>query len=549
MKKTEHGYTRRIVNILNILKSNQDDAHVFKKILEQIMETYRFIDKSSFWLVKNDGEHYITGIGYEDEEYAKIVIPLEDSLSATDPEEDVKIINSGCFPKVFPEELKATFIKAGIKENVSKTLQLRLKPFGDYFGVLCFDILDHTAVFDEDMIEEIQYSASVINTFLEMRITLNNKKNENLYRDHLVASISHDVRTPLTVIMGYIELMQSMVQENESENNLLTDNREVNNFLNIMEEQANYLLNIISDLITLSKINSGNYTISPQRTNIRELINNTMKGLQILAKKKRLKFHTHIASSVPSFTYIDRTALKKILNNLISNAIKYTDKGQVSLDCHLEDRDYIKFVIADTGPGIAKEKLSYIFEKYSREKNTMNKPGSGLGLSICKELIKELNGSIWAQSTPGKGSQFHLLLPLKTGKRTVIEKTKKSTDTLSLSGKNILILEDDLENLHVYELVLKNAGANCYSFTNPDEALKKCLISVNIDYILIDLLLSKGSSLSFISEIRKKHPQKKVIAFTGSSDPTMQQKALEAGASIVLLKPFSLKELCESLED
>src|SRR6056297_2208429 len=125
MKKTEHGYTRRIVNILNILKSNQDDAQVFKKILEQIMETYRFIDKSSFWLVKNDGEHYITGIGYEDEEYAKIVIPLEDSLSATDPEEDVKIINSGCFPKVFPEELKATFIKAGIKENVSKTLQLR----------------------------------------------------------------------------------------------------------------------------------------------------------------------------------------------------------------------------------------------------------------------------------------------------------------------------------------------------------------------------------------------------------------------------------------
>ena len=538
MQKTKYSYAKRIVNILNILKSNEDDSSTFRKICVEIMNAYPFIDKASFWLVKNDGEHFITGVGYEGSQYSNMVIPLENSLSATAPEQNVKIVGSGYFPEGFPKDVKQTIINTGIIEDHSKTLQIRLKPFGDYFGVLCFDVIDYIDQFEGEIFDEMEYTTEAINAFLEIRITLNNKMSENLYRDHLVASISHDVRTPLTVIMGYIELMQNLMEENP----------QILEFLNIMEEQSNYLLNIISDLITLSKINSGNYTINPQKTNIRELINNTMKGLKILAKKKRLKFNTHISSSVPAISYIDRTALKKILNNLIANAIKYTDKGQVSLECHLESKDYVKFVISDTGPGIAKEKLSYIFEKYSREQSTMNKPGTGLGLSICKELTEELNGSIWAQSIPGKGSEFHLLLPVNPANHGEIETSNKITGDLSLKGKNILLIEDDIENLHVYELILKNAGAKCYAYTDPHEALKKRLISMNIDYILIDLILSKGSSLNFISEIKQKSPVKKIIAFTGSSDPNLQHQALDAGASFVLLKPFSFKELCESLE-
>lgn len=539
MQKTKYCYAKRIVNILNILKSNDEDATTFRKICVEIMNAYPFIDKASFWMVKNDGEHFVTGVGYEDYNYPDMVIPLNESLSAIAPDENVKIVDTGYFPEGFPEDVKQKIISTGIMEEHSRTLQIRLKPFGDYFGVLCFDVFDYTNEFEGEIFDEMEYTTEAINAFLEIRITLNNKMSENLYRDHLVASISHDVRTPLTVIMGYIELMQSLME----------DNPEILGFLNIMEEQSNYLLNIISDLITLSKINSGNYTINPQKTSIRELINNTMKGLKILAKKKRLKFSTHIAPSVPSISYIDRTALKKILNNLIANAIKYTDKGQVSLECHLESKDYIKFVISDTGPGIAQEKLSSIFEKYSREQSTMSKPGTGLGLSICKELTEELNGSIWAQSIPGEGSDFHLLLPVNPENPVDIEHSEKKTKTLSLKDKNILLIEDDIENLHVYELVLKNAGASCHSYTDPNEALKKCLISTNIDYILLDLILSKGSSLDFISEIKQKIPAKKIIAFTGSSDPDLQQKALEAGASIVLLKPFSINELCEILEE
>ncbi|MFP4461026.1 MAG: hybrid sensor histidine kinase/response regulator [Thermotogota bacterium] len=539
MQKTDYCYAKRIVNILNILKSDEDDAMTFKKICTEIISAYPQIDKASFWLVNNDGEHFITGVGYEDSNYRNMVIPLDKSLSAIDPNKNVKIVDTGCFPKDFPKDIKQRILNAGIKENGSKTLQIRLKPFGDYFGVLCFDALDYEDQFEGEVFEEMEYTAEAINAFLEMRITLSNKKRENLYRDHLVASISHDVRTPLTVIMGYIELMQSLMENNP----------QILDFLNIMEEQSNYLLNIITDLITLSKINSGNLTLNPQRTNIRELINNTVKGLKILAKKKRLKFHTHIAPSIPTFIYIDRTSLKKILNNLISNAIKFTDKGHIRLDCRLEDKNFLKFVISDTGPGIPKGKLTHIFEKYSREKSTMNKPGTGLGLSICKELTEELNGSIWAQSSPGKGSAFHLLLPLKPGKYVTTTTSEKESKTLTLTGKTVLLVEDDIENLHVYELILKNAGATCFSFTDPHEALQKSLLSTNIDYILVDLLLSKGSSLTFISKMSDLFPQKMIVAFTGSSDHTLQQRAIEAGASIVLLKPFSLKELCESFDD
>ncbi len=538
MRKTNDGYTKRLVNILNILNSDENDASIFYKISSEIMSAYPFIDKASFWIVKSDGEHYIAGIGYEHADYSSVVIPLEDSLSALDPEDNVKVINSGHFPNGFPQQLKESILASGIKEDISKTLQIRLKPFGDYFGVLCFDVLDYSDQFDEEIMEEFEYIAEAIRIFLEMRITLNNKKKENLYRDHLVASISHDVRTPLTVIMGYIELMQSLIKDEQ-----------ISDFLNIMEEQSNYLLNIISDLITLSKINSGNYTITEQKTNIRELINNLIKGLKILAKKKRLKLTVQIAANVPTFTYIDRTAMKKIINNLVSNAIKFTDQGQVHLDCRIENKEYINVVVSDTGPGIPEDKLTMIFEKYSREERTMNKPGTGLGLSICKDLAEELSGSIWAESTLGKGSQFHLLLPLNPGEKTLINPVKKEPNTISLSGKHILILEDDPENRHMYELVLKNAGAVCHLFSDPDQALKECRIRMKIDYILIDLLLSSGSSLAFIKQIKQHFPKKKIIAITGSSDQSIQQKALEAGASIVLLKPFSLKELCESIEE
>ncbi len=538
MRKTNGGYTKMIVKILNILNSDADDAQIFSKISSEIMSAYPFIDKSSFWIVKSDGEHYITGIGYEHIDYSSVVIPLEDSLSAVDPEEDVKIINSGYFPEGFPQQVKASILASGIKENSSKTLQVRLKPFGDYFGVLCFDVLDYSDQFTNEIMDELAFTADAIRIFLEMRITLNNKKKENLYRDHLVASISHDVRTPLTVIMGYIELMQSLIKDEQ-----------ISNFLNIMEEQSNYLLNIISDLITLSKINSGNYTITEQKTNIRELINNLIKGLKILAKKKRLKLTVQIAANIPTFTYIDRRALKKIINNLVSNAIKYTDEGQVQVDCKIENKDYLKFVVSDTGPGIPEEKLTMIFDRYTREQRTMKKPGSGLGLSICKELTEELSGSIWAESKLNKGSQFHLLLPLNPGEINLIKTEKKESKKVSLTGKHFLILEDDQENRHMYELVLKNAGAVCYLFNDPDQALKECRIRMSIDYILVDLLLSSGSSLDFIAQIKQHFPKKIIIAITGSSDQSIQLKALEAGASIVLLKPFSLKELCESITE
>src|SRR6056297_1267421 len=223
MRKTKYSYAKRIVNILNILKSGDDDATTFKKICMEIMTAYPFIDKASFWLVKNDGEYFVTGVGYDDSKYTDLIIPLENSVSALAPEKDVKIVGSGYFPKNFPEDVKQTILNTGIKENCSKTLQIRLKPFGDYFGVLCFDVFDYIDQFDGDILDEMKYTTEAINTFLEMRITLNNKQRENLYRDHLVASISHDVRTPLTVIMGYIELMQSIMK----------DDQEIHEFLNI----------------------------------------------------------------------------------------------------------------------------------------------------------------------------------------------------------------------------------------------------------------------------------------------------------------------------
>jgi len=530
---------KKITKILSILKSDYEDKVSFKLILEEILQLFPGVEKASFWELKKDCEYYICGIGYDDEEYQANPIPLEYSLSILNPLEDVIVMDSGYYMKGFPEQTKEVFSKSGVCENVSSTLQLRLKPFGDYFGVLCFDSLNRSDYFTEEMIEELKPVVDAINAFLELRIQLNNTRRDNMYRDHLVASISHDVRTPLTVVMGYVELLQSMME----------DDREVMKFLSVMNEQSNYLLNIISDLITLSKINSGNFTISPQKTNIRELVHNTVKGLNILAKKKNLSLNYRVSSNVPLFTYIDRTSLQKILMNLVSNAIKYTDNGGVKVLCDIENDDYLKFTISDTGAGIDGDRLEKVFERYTREEHTASKPGSGLGLSICKELTEELKGNIWVESELGKGSVFSVLLPLNN-----VDSVVEIPDNLSdvngfMRDKNILILEDDIENLRMYELILKNAGASCYCFRDPADAITKCHKKNNIDYVLVDLLLSKGSAVEIIKKLSNFEFIKKIVAITGSSDPLLHSNAIESGADIVLLKPFSLKELMESLEE
>jgi signal transduction histidine kinase len=529
---------KKITNILSILKADQEDKISFKQILGEIIELFPGVEKASFWELKKNCEYYICGIGYDDEAYEKNAIPLEYSLSTQNPLEDVIVMDSGFYMEGFPEMTKMVFEKAGIQEDVSTTLQLRLKPFGDYFGVFCFDCLNDKEYFTDEMIEGVRPIVAAINSFLELRIQLKNSERDNMYRDHLVASISHDVRTPLTVVMGYTELLQSMME----------DDVEVMKFLKVMEEQSNYLLNIISDLITLSKINSGNFSISPQKTNIREMVHNTVKGLNILAKKKNLTLNYKISSNVPLFTFIDRTSLQKILMNVVSNAIKYTEKGSVKLECTLENEEFLKFTVTDTGVGIDKDRLEKIFERYTREEHTASKPGSGLGLSICKELIEELSGSIWAESELGKGSVFNVLLPLSKAD-SIAETAEVKTDiNVFLKGKNILILEDDIENLHMFELILKNAGANCFTYQDPQDAVNKCHKKTNIDYILVDLLLSKGSSIETIRKFKSFEFVKKLIAITGSADSELHSEAVENGADIVLLKPFSLRELVESLD-
>jgi len=529
-------FTDMILKILYILKNEEDDSEAFRRVLETGMGFLGNVDAASFWRLEKDGEHYVTGVNYP-EEYHDMIIPMQYSLSAKAPEKDVFVANIGDFEEGFPEKVRETFTAEGVIENESISLQARLKPFGNYLGVLCFDKFNSTTPFSQTEKDKMQKLVEAVNSLLELRIKMKEKEDENLYRDHLVASISHDVRTPLTVIMGYIELLQS----------IMGDNEEMQRFLSIMDEQSNYLLNIISDLITLSKINTGNLEIHPEKLNIRELVSNTTKGMRILANKKGLKLKINIASNVPTAVNIDRTSIQKILINLVSNAIKYTKKGHVSVELYTEEGEYLHISVKDTGIGIADERLKDMFNRYTREKRDKSQEGAGLGLSICRELVGELNGSIWAESEVGEGSVFHVILPLETeGKRPVRGK-KNSNSACGLKGTRVLLLEDDIENLHLYELIFKNLEANCFAFTDPKEALMRCRLDGDFQLAVVDLLLTRGDASETIKKLKQSGCVEKIVAITGSTDINLHKKAMENGADTVLLKPFSSKELIQTV--
>ena len=529
-------FTDMILKVLYIMKDEADDAEAFRRVLEAGMGFLDGTDAASFWRLEKDGEHYVTGINYP-EQYRDVIIPLQYSLSAKAPEKDVYVASIGGFEEGFPEKVKESFKAEGVIEDESISLQARLKPFGNYFGVLCFDKFKSTEPFSQTEKDEMQKLIEAVNSLLELRIRMKEKEDENLYRDHLVASISHDVRTPLTVIMGYIELLQS----------ILADNEEMQRFLSIMDEQSNYLLNIISDLITLSKINTGNLEIHPEKLNIRELVSNTTKGMRILANKKGLKLKINIAPAVPTAINIDRTSIQKILINLISNAIKYTKKGRVSVELNSEEGEYLHISVKDTGIGIAEERLKDMFNRYTREKRDKAQEGAGLGLSICRELVGELNGSIWAESEVGEGSTFHVLLPMETYGKKASKRKKNNTSTKSLKDDRILLIEDDIENLHLYELIFKNLEASCFAFTDPQDALIRCRLDGDFNLALVDLLLTRGDASETIRELKQSGCAGKIVAITGSTDINLHKKAMENGADTVLLKPFSSKELIQTI--
>jgi two-component system sensor histidine kinase/response regulator len=285
-----------------------------------------------------------------------------------------------------------------------------------------------------------------------------------------LANMSNEIRSPMNAILGMASVTLDTGLTPEQSENLVT-----------IKSSAGSLLTIINDILDFSKIEAGKLDLDPIEINLRDSLEETVRAMAVLADQKSLELICSIAPDVPEMVAADPTRLRQIVANLLANAVKFTNRGEVILDVTTESRDEafvtLHFVISDTGPGISAAHQQAIFAAFAQEDPFLGRgtADTGLGLTISARLVEMMGGKIWVESEPGDGSHFHFTCRLGVG-HTKAGAAHPST-VPSLAGVSILVVVDNEANRRALGATLKNWGMKATIASRPQDALKILRIS------------------------------------------------------------------------
>lgn len=367
--------------------------------------------------------------------------------------------------------------------------------------------------------------------------------------NQFLATISHEIRTPLNAIIGLTNYMLLKKPKGETKENL-----------DILSFSANNLLALITDVLDLSKIGVGKIDFVKTDFDLKHLIVGVHQTYLTKCEEKGLQFTYSIDNNVPHFLIGDSLRLTQVLNNLVSNAIKFTDKGEITLHITktgMKGKEHcLLFQIADTGIGIQKGEITNIFDDFGQANNSINQNygGTGVGLAISKNLVELQGGIIGVESTANKGSCFYFELGFEESSnadRFMEEKTSGSLPQFTnLKQAKILLVEDNIVNQRVAVSYIKYWGAQVICANNGLQALTS-FKEEPFDLLLVDLFMPVMNGFEAIQNIRALETGKTVpiIALTASAETSSMDKALAAGANICLTKPFNADQLREKISE
>ena len=359
-------------------------------------------------------------------------------------------------------------------------------------------------------------------------------------KSNFLSVMSHEIRTPLNAIVGSIHVLKEEPHLPEQER-----------FINSLNISADNLLNLVNDILDFSKIEEGKISFSENEFSISELTHNIRQANHFNAGESQNTLTLMLDDAIPAFVRGDETRLGQILNNLVSNAIKFTKRGKVTIEISVRSitKEFVdlSFSVTDTGIGIDKAKQEQIFERFTQADSAITRQfgGSGLGLTIVKRLLQLQESDIYIESEPGKGSKFYFNLRFKTSSRTK-ESAVLPEKERDLSNLQILLVEDGVFNVMIAEKLLTNWNALVDVAENGEKAVAKSK-EKNYDLILMDLQMPVMDGITATRCIRSFNHNIPIIALTASASVEVQQTVLESGMNDYISKPFNPDSLYSTI--
>ncbi|MGB3851258.1 MAG: response regulator [Tunicatimonas sp.] len=361
-------------------------------------------------------------------------------------------------------------------------------------------------------------------------------------KEEFLTNMSHEIRTPLNAITGFLEQLKKT-----------TMNRDQHLYVNTIDSSSDHLLSIVNDILDLSKIESGKLTLNEQPFTVKKVMQTVVEVMRVKAQEKEITLSREIDPILDVSLEGDAHRLRQILFNLVGNAVKFTDRGGVTLQARAkevtETHVTVEFLVKDTGAGIANNKLEHIFGAFNQEEEitSFRYGGTGLGLSICKKLIELQKGWIAVESKIGQGSTFSFAITYRKSTKPVVAVPHLVRQAVEdFSGKTILVVDDDQVNRLLLEVLSENWKAQVDIVDGGISALS-AMSQTRYDMVLTDINMPEMDGVELMKRIKEHYPITPVIAFTATVQSETLNAFLAQGFDDYLLKPFKESDLCAKI--